>query len=136
MNMCEMKTYFRNQFDYIKEAICRVVFFAEYDDHKLCKIVADALIGMTKTGENDIAATAAAMYYLITVRDDHGGIFSLETAKRLLFEHDAIKQYFDLLEDIFSDILESYYYDELYSLPAIHLLEMMAKQTYLSENDG
>lgn len=135
MDTNELKKCFCDHFDYIKEVISRVVFFTEREDYKLCKKIGDALVCMTEAGEKDIAATAAAMYYLATVYDDHQGAFSLNTAIRLLFEHDAINRYFDLLKEIFFDILDEYHYDELYSLPAIHLMEALVNKENPSEDD-
>ena len=112
---------FNTHFDYIKKSAFPFAIWSDTAvDKDVCKMIARYLTMMADEAKDK---NAAALYCLITAYDNHGGTFSPETACRLVFEHDAVDTYLELLEKEFGDIVDECFYEEMKAFPALKLME-------------
>ena len=123
MKMTKLVEYFNTHFDYITKSIFNFAIWADSVDVDVCSAIASQLeLIADKTNDPD----AAALYALICAYDNHDGTFSPDTACRLIFEHDAVEAYRELLREKFADILDEFHYEELDAFPAIQLMKSFA----------
>lgn len=129
MNKEKAMKYFQDNFSEMKKMICGATIWAEYPDKELFEQIAKGLIALADKGDKN----AAGLYCMIAAYSDHAGSFSMDVAVQLLLDSDAVDIYHKLLEEEFYSVVDEDFYDYLYALPAIHLLEKISAEESTNE---
>lgn len=115
--------YFQDNFSQLKELILSEALWNSDPNYGICLQISKGLIALANNGDKN----AAALYFLITVYDNHADSFSEDVAIRLLVDTDALDVYHNLLEEEIRSIVDDEeLYDYYYSFPAVCLLERIA----------
>ena len=93
---------FRRNFRDIMDNIQYCAIYVDYVDKEVCSKIAKGLKFLAESGEKK----AAALYCAIAAYGKADEFFINETAAELVLKLDAFDEYNDIIEELFSDVLD------------------------------
>lgn len=126
----KLMSLFEEKFELMKEMIIYCTVFVDEPKEEICKTLELGLKKLAESGNVD----AAALYVMIMAYDNCCNCFSKTTARRLLFETNAIDKYLELICEQLEAVVDKEVYDYLYSIPVLMLCELINENSESKEN--